>query len=71
MRKVKLELDQLEVASFATVKEAGARRGTVRGREFTEEWNSNCCNPQSYSYPACYCAQTTASQVNCTACCSA
>jgi hypothetical protein len=35
MRKVKLELEQLQVESFAT-NVAGAAKGTVRGQQYTD-----------------------------------
>jgi hypothetical protein len=54
MKKLRLELDALEVESFSTL--AGEKeRGTVKGQRWSEEWNSNCC-PQSASVPvACMC----------------
>jgi hypothetical protein len=55
MKKLRLELNALKVESFSTRDEANGR-GTVEGREWSEEWNSNCC-PQSASVPvACVCA---------------
>ena len=33
MRKIQLDLDHLKVESFATTKDAGAGRGTVRGHD--------------------------------------
>ena len=45
MRKIKLQVDELSVDTFETLKERGGQRGTVYGR-FTETCPSNhyCTN---------------------------
>ncbi|HEY0014706.1 MAG TPA: pinensin family lanthipeptide [Longimicrobium sp.] len=45
MHKVKLELEQLQVESFAT-DAAGAARGTVRGLQYTAGYE---CTEQNYT----------------------
>ncbi|MFL5542963.1 MAG: hypothetical protein ACJ8J0_28550 [Longimicrobiaceae bacterium] len=55
MKKLRLELDELEVESFSTLADE-KKRATVEGQEVTAQWNSECC-PQSASVPvACICA---------------
>ncbi|HEU0013819.1 MAG TPA: hypothetical protein VFQ45_09050 [Longimicrobium sp.] len=41
MRKLKLDLEALEVESFAATSEAPAARGTVKGHYYTEPWTAN------------------------------
>jgi hypothetical protein len=74
MKKLRLELDALEVESFSTFDDAKGR-GTVEGRA-SEAWNSNCC-PQSASVPvACVCVsaeeggtcETTCNPNDCATC---
>jgi hypothetical protein len=50
MKQIKLEMEQLEVESFATVEEASGKKGTVQGREYTNQpvWE---CEQQSASGP--------------------
>ena len=55
MKKMRLELDTLEVQSFATSAEAG-RRGTVRGREYKVTYNCTMfgeCEDTGYSICRC------------------
>ena len=71
MRKLKLELDNLEVESFETGDEA-RRSGTVRGHDDDDdvetEWctgypdcgvsRRGCQSPHYSCYPSCGCTQT-------------
>ncbi|HEU0012485.1 MAG TPA: hypothetical protein VFQ45_02315 [Longimicrobium sp.] len=43
MRKLKLDLDELEVQSFDTTTDPGAPRGTVHGAETDEETCEKSC----------------------------
>jgi hypothetical protein len=55
MKKLRLELDELEVESFSTVT-GETERATVEGQALSQQFNSQCC-PQSASVPvACICA---------------
>lgn len=56
MKKIRLNLDELEVRSFAT-DEAAAERGTVRAREsYTNGADDSCyqaCLPYTYEFDTC------------------
>ena len=69
MKKLKLNLDDLKVESFATTPDAASGRGTVFG-QVTHPYDSNCgtcpgntncgtCNGESCDYPGCTAAGLT------------
>lgn len=41
-RKIRLEMEELAVESFATVEREGMRRGTVHGRNYTRDPQIDC-----------------------------
>ncbi|MBB4635553.1 pinensin family lanthipeptide [Longimicrobium terrae] len=51
MTKIRLNLDNLTVESFATAPDAEGERGTVRGQGFYTEDIRTYCNGESYSMP--------------------
>ncbi|HST62989.1 MAG TPA: hypothetical protein VLK84_30050, partial [Longimicrobium sp.] len=51
MRKLKLDVDALQVEEFATVEPRAAAQGSVRGHD---ESYSQCYCPQSYQDLSCY-----------------
>lgn len=63
MKKLRLGLEELRVESFATEREAGEGKGTVRGMAFTEPGRPGCqgwtgpfqdtCNAAVYTCPEC------------------
>jgi hypothetical protein len=63
MKKLRLSLEELRVESFATEREAGEGKGTVRGMAFTEPGRLGCdgwtgqfqetCNAAVYTCPEC------------------
>jgi hypothetical protein len=42
MRKIKLDVEALEVESFDVAEKGLEKRGTVRGRAFTRDWEQSC-----------------------------
>lgn len=62
MRRLKLEMDALQVESFDVAHRAGAR-GTVRGREYTQvPWE---CDSEPYEDSINYCAPPPTSMFSC------
>jgi hypothetical protein len=63
MKKLRLGVEELRVESFATEREAGERKGTVRGMAFTEAGRPGCdgwtgpfqetCAAAVYTCPEC------------------
>ncbi len=56
MKKIRLNVDELEVRSFVT-DDAPERRGTVHGREYTEGHDQSCfggCIQQTHEFETCY-----------------
>jgi hypothetical protein len=72
MRKMRLDLDQLAIESFATTDGGAEKRGTVQGRA-----GSGDCLGTLYQSPCvsltadleCYCVQTQANQLSCNVVC--
>ncbi len=55
MNKIRLNVDELKVASFATADVAESSRGTVRAREYSV-WEDSCrqaCFQQSHEFDTC------------------
>lgn len=75
MKKLRLELDALEVESFSTLADK-KERGTVEGQEWTDQFKSNCCLNSASVPVACLCrsdnfegtCETTCNQNQCFTC---
>jgi len=58
MNKIRLNLDALAVETFATTKDRGAKRGTVRGHDSTagtNDWTCWDCTSHSGLDGMCWC----------------
>jgi hypothetical protein len=52
MRKLKLEVDELEVQSFRTERDGQRERGTVRGRATFRQWSCDATCAETCGVPA-------------------
>lgn len=68
MRKIRLEVEALEVESFATAGDGAEARGTVRGNSgdsvqlCPKSWDTGC---DSLSYVECECVDSEPGQFSC------